>query len=135
MKEQELKYWLAWNRISDIGPKRFHKLIEYFGSAENAWSVKSEEIPRVLNLSNKISSRISEEKNNITPEQELDLLAKYKANVLTIKDDLYPENLKTIHDPPQFYILRGALSKKTKILFPSSVQEKLPIMEKWSQKI
>lgn len=114
MKEQELKYWLAWNRISDIGPKRFHKLIEYFGSAENAWSVKSEEISRVLNLSNKISSRISEEKNNITPEQELDLLAKYKANVLTIKDDSYPENLKTIHDPPPVLYFKGNIIEKDK---------------------
>jgi len=114
VKEQELKYWLAWNRISDIGPKRFHKLMEYFGSAENAWSVKSEEISRVLNLSNKISSRISEEKNNITPEQELDLLAKYKANVLTIKDDLYPENLKTIHDPPPVLYFKGNIIKQDK---------------------
>jgi DNA processing protein len=114
VKEKELKYWLAWNRISDIGPKRFHKLIEYFGSAENAWSVKSEEISRVLNLSNKISSRISEEKNNITPEQELDLLTKYKANVLTIKDDLYPENLKTINDPPPVLYFKGNIIEKDK---------------------
>ncbi|MFH1939814.1 MAG: hypothetical protein ABIK21_06685, partial [bacterium] len=64
MKENSLKYWLAWNKIPDIGPKRFYKLLEYFGSVDAAWQAKLGEISKVLNLSPKISSRISEEKNN-----------------------------------------------------------------------
>jgi len=88
IKEQELKYWLAWNKISDIGPKRFHKLIKYFGSAENAWHTKSGEILKVLSLSNKISSRISEERNNINPDKELDLLDKHKVKVLWVQEKL-----------------------------------------------
>lgn len=114
MKEQELKYWLAWNKISDIGPKRFHKLIKYFGSAENAWHTKSGEILKVLSLSNKISSRISEERNNINPEQELDLLDKHKVKVLTIEDDFYPQNLKEIHDPPPVLYFKGNIIEKDK---------------------
>jgi len=114
VKEQELKYWLAWNKISEIGPKRFHRLIEYFGSAENAWFVKSEEISKVLSLSNKISSRISEEKNNINPEKELDLLDQHKVRVLTINDESYPENLKTIHDPPPVLYFKGNIIKQDK---------------------
>ena len=100
MKENSLKYWLAWNKIPDIGPKRFYKLFEYFGSVDAAWEAKSGEISRVLNLSSKISSRLFEEKNNIIPERELDLIRKHKVNVLTIEDALYPENLKTIHYHP-----------------------------------
>ena len=64
MKENLLKYWLAWNKISDLGPKRFYKLLEFFGSADAAWQAKSGEISKILNLSPKTSSRISEEKNN-----------------------------------------------------------------------
>ncbi len=114
MKEQELKYWLAWNKISDIGPKRFHKLIKYFGSAENAWHAKSGEILKVLSLSNKISSRISEEKNNINPNKELDLLDQHKVRVLTINDGLYPQNLKEIHDPPPVLYFKGSIIEKDK---------------------
>ncbi|MBE3113802.1 MAG: DNA processing protein DprA, partial [Actinobacteria bacterium] len=55
MKENSLKYWLAWNKISDIGPKRFYKLLEYFGSTDAAWQAKSGEISKVLNLSPKIA--------------------------------------------------------------------------------
>ncbi len=114
MKEQELKYWLSWNKISDIGPKRFHKLIKYFGSAENAWHAKSKEISKVLSLSNKVSSKISEEKDNINPAKELDLLAWNKVRVLTINDESYPENLKTIHDPPPVLYFKGNIIEKDK---------------------
>lgn len=107
VKKNSLKYWLSWNKIPDIGPKRFYRLIEYFGSVDVAWQAKSGEITRVLSLNSKISSRIFEEKNNINPERELDLIYKHKVNVLTIEDDLYPENLKTIHYPPPVLYYKG----------------------------
>ena len=114
MNEQQLKYWLAWNKISDIGPKRFYKLIKYFGTAENAWKAKSEEISKVLNLSHKISSRICEEKNNINLNRELDLLDRYKTKILTIEDDLYPKNLKEIYNPPPLLYFKGNIIKDDK---------------------
>lgn len=114
MKENSLKYWLAWNKISDIGPKRFYKLLEYFSSTDAAWQAKSGEISKVLNLSPKIASRLFEEKNNIIPEQELDLILKYKVNVLTIEDALYPENLRTIHYPPPVLYFHGTIVESDK---------------------
>lgn len=114
MKKNSLKYWVAWNKIPDIGPKRFYKLLEYFGSVENAWQAKSGEISKILNLSSKISSRLFEEKNNIIPERELDSIYKYKVNVLTIEDALYPKNLKTIHYPPPVLYFKGTIVKADK---------------------
>ncbi len=109
MKEDLLKYWLAWNKISDMGPKRFYKLLECFGSADAAWQAKSGEISKILNLSPKISSRISEEKNNTNPQRELDLIHQYQASVLIIEDVLYPENLKAIHYPPPVLYYKGTI--------------------------
>lgn len=114
MKENSLKYWLAWNKLSDIGPKRFYKLLQYFGSVDIAWEARSEEISKILNLSPKISSRLFEEKNNIIPEQELDLILKHQVKVLTIEDALYPENLKTIHDPPPVLYFKGTILQSDK---------------------
>ncbi len=114
MKKNSLQYWLAWNKITDIGPKRFYKLLEYFGSADTAWQATSGEISKVLNLSSKISSRLFEEKNNIIPERELDLIYKNRVNVLTIEDVLYPENLKTIHYPPPILYFKGTIIEADK---------------------
>jgi len=114
LKENLLKYWLAWNKIPEIGPKRFYKLLKYFGTVRNAWEAKSGEISKILNLTSKISSKISEEKNNIIPEQELDLVRKHKIKVLTIEDKYYPENLKTIHYPPPVLYFKGTIVKTDK---------------------
>ena len=114
MKKNSLQYWLAWNKITDIGPKRFYNLLEYFGSLDTAWQAKSGEISKILNLNPKISSRIFEEKNNINPEQELDLIDKHKVNVLTIEDNQYPDNLKTIHYPPPVLYFKGTIIEADK---------------------
>ena len=114
LKKNSLQYWLAWNKITDIGPKRFYKLLEYFGSVDTAWQAKSGEISKILNLKPKISSRIFEEKNNINPEQELDLIDKHKVNVLTIEDNQYPDNLKTIHYPPPVLYFKGTIIEADK---------------------
>lgn len=109
MKENLLKYWLAWNKLSDIGPKRFYQLVEYYGSAEAAWQAKPAELCKILNLNPKISFRLFEEKNLIVPEQEVDLIYHHKVNALTIEDGLYPENLKTIHYPPPVLYFKGTI--------------------------
>jgi len=114
LKDTSLKYWLAWNKISDIGPKRFYQLLDYFGSPDIAWQAKSGEISKILNLSSKISSRLFEEKNNILPEEELNLVSKNKIQVLTIEDLLYPENLKNIHYPPPLLYFKGNILESDK---------------------
>jgi len=109
LKEQELKYWLAWNSISDIGPKRFYKLLRKYGSAKNAWLENSGNISKLLNLNNNISQRFTEQKNKIIPERQLELIEKYQVKVITKEDSLYPGNLKTIHLPPPVLYYRGTL--------------------------
>ncbi|HER24317.1 MAG TPA: DNA-protecting protein DprA [Candidatus Atribacteria bacterium] len=100
--------------MSDIGPKRFYQLLDYFGSPDIAWQAKSGEISKILNLSSKISSRLFEEKNNILPEEELNLVSKNKIQVLTIEDLLYPENLKNIHYPPPLLYFKGNILESDK---------------------
>ena len=33
----EKRYWLAWNMVGGVGPKRFSMLLAHFGGAEAAW--------------------------------------------------------------------------------------------------
>lgn len=109
MEEQQLKYWLAWNRISELGAKRFFKLMEYFGTAEEAWRAKKEEIVKLLNLSPAIAERIFQERDTLEINKELELLERYKTKVLTVKDDSYPERLKEISFPPPLLYYRGSI--------------------------
>lgn len=109
LKEQELEYWLAWNSILDIGPKRFYMLIDRYGSAEEAWMESPEIISKFLKLNHRISQRFITQKKKIVPKKQLELIDKKQAKVVTIEDSLYPGNLRNIHLPPPLLYYKGTL--------------------------
>ena len=65
----ELKYWLWWNRVPGIGPARFYKLLEEFGSMKNAWFASLLELKQFLG--EKLILSLQETKKNWDPELEL----------------------------------------------------------------
>lgn len=109
MEKQELKYWLAWNKVKEIGPIRFNNLIKYFSSLEEAWNnnLKKEDLMRILHVGHNTLEKIETEKQQINPDKELLLLEKMKANVITINEETYPICLKSIYDPPPIIYYRG----------------------------
>jgi DNA processing protein len=109
MKEQELKYWLAWNKVKEIGPIRFSNLIKAFSSLEEAWhsSSSTKNIMKILHISAKSWQKIERERQKIDPDSELALLDRMKVKVITIKDEGYPALLKDIYDPPPVIYYQG----------------------------
>lgn len=109
MEEQELKYWLAWNKVREIGPIRFSNLIKFYPSLEEIWlgRYKVNDFIRNLHISEKTYQRIEQEKLKIDPEIEIKLLGKAKAKVITIQDKDYPLLLKNIYDPPPIIYYKG----------------------------
>ncbi len=109
IENQELKYWLAWNKVKEIGPIRFSSLMKSFSSLEEAWhnSSNKENIMKILHVGQDTWKRIELEKQKIDPDNELLLLEKMKVNVVTIKEDAYPVLLKSIYDPPPVIYYRG----------------------------
>ncbi len=109
IENQELKYWLAWNKVKEIGPIRFSNLMKSFSTLEEAWNHSSNKknIMKILHVGQDTWKRIELEKQKIDPDNELLLLEKMKVNVVTIKEDTYPALLKSIYDPPPVIYYRG----------------------------
>lgn len=108
LEKQELKYWLAWNRVKEIGPIRFSNLMNSFSSLEEAWNNnRKKDISKILHAGPNIWEKIESQKQSINPDSELSLLEKMKVNVITIKEDDYPVLLKNIYDPPPIIYYRG----------------------------
>ena len=109
MERQELKYWLAWNRVKEIGPVRFLKLCQHFSSLEEAWNcnIRTNNMMNLLHIGEEILNKIEQEKQRIDPEQEWDLLEKRNIKAITIKDEGYPSLLKNIYSPPPVIYYQG----------------------------
>jgi DNA processing protein len=109
MKPDELKYWMAFNRVPQVGRVRIRMLEAHFGTLEQAWKGGLAEF-RAAGLDSKTATTVATRKLRIDPDAELDLVVKAGITALTWHDDEYPARLKEIYDVPPVLYVRGELS-------------------------
>ncbi len=105
----ELKYWIALNRIAGLGRVRYSLLESHFPTMEEAWHAGASEL-KVAGLDGRLVSRIVSERAGISPDAEIERLAKHKVTALTWHDPAYPARLKEIYDLPPVLYVRGQLT-------------------------
>ncbi|XLQ19772.1 MAG: DNA-processing protein DprA [Candidatus Moraniibacteriota bacterium] len=106
--KNEHKYVNAFNLIPGIGPQKLYLIAQYFETFEQAWRSKSEELKNA-NLTPKLIENISEARKTIDPDQEFQRLQDEEIEIITIQDEQFPKNLKTITSPPFVLYVRGNL--------------------------
>lgn len=109
MGQNAEKVYLVWlSGITGIGARRFHFLIEHFGSAHEVWLASKEEL---LRLSSYLGSNVVNEIINQRQDRVLDeinnRLNSLKYRVITLLDDEYPVLLRQIYDPPPVLYCKG----------------------------
>lgn len=103
----EIAYWHAWNLVTPIGPRRFSKLLEYFGSAEAAWKADEGSLASLLGGQNNLSQKVLALKAKIDVSLEFEKLSKKKIAVTSSLSADYPQLLRNIYDPPPILYYRG----------------------------
>jgi DNA processing protein len=105
----DTKFWVALDRISGLGPKKFDALVTAFGTMEEAWSAGAAEL-RDAGLDRASSANIIRERDSIYPDDELRRLDDSGIRACTRTSSVYPDRLREIYDPPAVIYVRGALS-------------------------
>ncbi len=80
-----------------------------FPSMEEAWNASASEL-KAAGLEGRLASRVVSERANISPDAEIERLAKHNVTVLTWHDPAYPSRLKEIYDLPPVLYVRGQLT-------------------------
>jgi DNA processing protein len=107
-ERQDLKYWVALNRIAGLGRVRYSLLESHFESLEAAWLAQPAEL-KAAGLDGRVAARIVSERANVSPDSEMERLARHNITALTWHNEAYPQRLKEIHDPPPVLYVRGEL--------------------------
>ena len=102
----DTKYWVAFNRIPQLGTVRFRQLQEHFGSFEMAWTAR-EGLLRAAGLDSRAVSEILSNRGSISPDDEAERLARAGVRAVTWNDEEYPDRLKQIDDPPPVLYVKG----------------------------
>ena len=109
--EKDLKYWLAINKIPNIGPVTIKKLWEHFGSIKSAWEADEKSIWEINEIHKPGARAFLENRDKVDLESELGSITEQNLKVFTLDDEDYPEWLKNIYDPPPVLYLKGDILK------------------------
>ncbi|NLG86516.1 MAG: DNA-protecting protein DprA [Firmicutes bacterium] len=105
---QERELWLAVSQVPKIGPRSFYQLLDTFGSMKQFWTVPADEVRSLMApLGNQRLEALLRARQQFDPEKTTAALAKAGTKIVTLLDDNYPANLKTIFDPPPVLYYRG----------------------------
>lgn len=111
MSLEELAYWIAFNRVSGIGPVSFKSLLDYFqDDLAAAWQADSRELSQA-GLTQKAIENVIKLRSASTPQQELEKLERLRIRVITWKDKSYPPLLREIDDAPPVLYTYGKLTE------------------------
>jgi DNA processing protein len=108
-REQEIPYWLAFNRIPGIGRVRYQAMLAHFGRLSEAWRAGPADL-RAAGLDNRAVRAIGTGRSAVDPDAELAGLEREGIQALTWDDTAYPRRLREIDDAPPVLYSRGNLS-------------------------
>ncbi len=108
---QDIKYWVAFNRIPGVGRARYAALEAYFGSLETAWKAGPAELHRA-GLDKRTISSIQSRRPDIDPDKVMSDLQARQILPLTWHDPSYPDRLKQIYDRPAVIYVLGEIREQ-----------------------
>jgi DNA processing protein len=109
METDELKYWIAFNRVPRIGRARFMALERHFGTLEAAWRAGPHDL-QAAGIDSRTALRIVSRRATLDPDAEIEQLQSVGTRALTWHDPEYPARLKEIYDLPPVLYVRGELA-------------------------
>ena len=109
MELEQIKYWLAFNKVRGIGRVRFKLLENHFDSMEAAWSASEAEL-RAAGLDRRTIRSVADGRQKFDPDAEAERLLKSGVRAFTWHDDDYPAQLKEIYDLPPLIYVKGNLT-------------------------
>ena len=102
-------YWLAWSRISRVGPVLLKRFTERFGSLEQAWQALPLELAQVEGVGPGILDTISRKRSLLDPEALLQEHERINPQFWTPADPEYPRLLLEIPNFPLVLYARGTM--------------------------
>ncbi|MFV5694154.1 DNA-processing protein DprA [Flavobacterium sp. LB3P122] len=114
MKEQDLFYLLALQRVEGVGDIMAKKLITHCGSAEEVFNTKTGQLAAIDGVGSmllkKLKDKLVFEKANL----ELEFIKSNAINAVYFQDEEYPERLKHCIDGPLLLFTSGNINLKNK---------------------
>jgi DNA processing protein len=111
MSARDVRYWVAFNKVSGIGAARLRALLDYFGDLELAWQASTHDLQQA-GLDRRSVSNLLEMRGQLDLDAELERVERGGITVLTWDDADYPRNLREVYNAPPVLYIRGQIEKR-----------------------
>lgn len=99
--------WIALNSITGLGPVRFNRLLERYGTAEAVFEESPEKIVREGLLTVALAEQLKSPQLMEAARMQIQQAAEMNTAILTLADSRYPPYLREIFAPPPLIFVRG----------------------------
>lgn len=100
---------LRWSLTPEVGPVLFGRLIECFGSAQQALGASAARLEQVDGIGATTADKIARGRETADVAGEVELAARYGVRIICRDDEEYPKALLHIPDPPICLYIRGRI--------------------------
>lgn len=104
----EVAFWVGFNLVPGIGPKRTRLLLDCFGDLARAWSANASELA-AAGLDKRSIKSLAETRAKVSLEDEMTRIRNAGISVLTWSDAEYPRLLREIPGTPPLLYVRGEI--------------------------
>ncbi len=105
----DIRYWIAFNRVTGIGPAKLRALLDQFGSLEVAWRADATAL-REAGLDRRSLEYLLSARVSMDLDGEMARLTRLGARAIAWDDADYPSQLKAIAAPPPLLYVKGAFA-------------------------
>jgi DNA processing protein len=100
-------FWLAWSHVAGVGPVLLQRLMQRFGSLEQAWFAERGDLISVNGVGEQTLQSIVEHRRKFNPITLFEQHLQTNPQFWTPADAAYPSLLREIPDPPALLYYRG----------------------------
>ena len=107
MEKDELHYKMALSKVDGVGPVRYKKLMELFGSAQEVFKQKPKRLKAIAGISEAKCQVILGFNQFDRIEKEIAFAAKNNIQIIDYESPLYPSKLRQCVDSPIILFYKG----------------------------
>lgn len=101
------EYWLWLINIRDMYQSKIKRIMTKFANAKELFEASEDLIRKSGVIEDKDIHRIIESRENYSYDSELEKLSRNNTKFISADNDIYPERLRYIYDPPYGLFIRG----------------------------
>ena len=109
MYNKNEKYWCAFSRLTKISSGFVSKVYNYFGSIEDAWNAKSNDLFQIDGILRRSVENFLEERKTINPDESIEYIKSKNIKFISYEHEKYPYLLRQIDNPPTGLFIMGDL--------------------------